>query len=231
MNSHSEDLDGMRPIGGTAGRFCIERRLLRGPSLALILAVGVGVFAAGLAVSSPKQTGPQGNGLPAAVAAQPASRALTTVQRFAPRGVYLVVDTARNRIYVRNGRRTSYTAVASTGSGVVLKDPRDPGRGWKFDTPRGVFTVTSKLTNPVWRKPDWAFIEEGHPIPDKIQDRLEAGVLGDYALGFGDGYFIHGTLYTRLLGTNVTHGCIRVGDDDLRYLFQTIPLGATVIIF
>jgi len=44
---------------------------------------------------------------------------------------------------------------------------------------------------------------------------VEAGVLGDYALGFGQGYFIHGTLYTRLLGRNVTHGCIRVADKDL----------------
>ena len=47
-------------------------------------------------------------------------------------------------------------------------------------------------------------------VPTNAADRVEQGVLGEYALGFGKGYFIHGTLYTRLLGKNVTHGCIRL---------------------
>ncbi|MDZ4383320.1 MAG: L,D-transpeptidase, partial [Thermodesulfovibrionia bacterium] len=59
----------------------------------------------------------------------------------------------------------------------------------------------------------------------------EEGVLGDYALSLGNGYLIHGTLYTRLLGRNVTHGCIRVGDKDLKELYNTIPIGTKVIIF
>ena len=58
-----------------------------------------------------------------------------------------------------------------------------------------------------------------------MEDRIEAGTLGDYALGFGHGYFIHGTLYTRLLGRNVTHGCVRVGDEDLKDVFKAVPIG------
>lgn len=149
----------------------------------------------------------------------------------APKGPYLVVDTAQNRVYLRNGNRTLYNAVASTGSGARLQDPRNPTKGWVFDTPRGVFTISSKIKNPTWNKPDWAFIEEGEPIPLKPEDRIETGVLGEYALGFGNGYFIHGTLYTRLLGTNITHGCIRLGDEPLEYLFHHVPLGTTLIIF
>ena len=149
----------------------------------------------------------------------------------APKGPYIVVDTAQNRVYLRNGNRTLYSAVASTGSGARLQDPRNPTNGWVFDTPRGVFTISSKIKNPAWNKPDWAFIEEGEPIPTKPKDRIETGVLGDYALGFGKGYFIHGTLYTRMLGTNVTHGCIRLGDEPLEYLFHNVPLGTTLIIF
>jgi L,D-transpeptidase YbiS len=149
----------------------------------------------------------------------------------APKGPYIVVDTAQNRVYLRNGNRTLYSAVASTGSGARLQDPRNPTNGWVFDTPRGVFTISSKIKNPAWNKPDWAFIEEGEPIPTKLKDRIATGVLGDYALGFGNGYFIHGTLYTRMLGTNVTHGCIRLGDEPLEYLFHNVPLGTTLIIF
>ena len=47
--------------------------------------------------------------------------------------------------------------------------------------------MQSKLTHPVWVKPDWAFIEEGLSVPTNPADRVEQGVLGEYALGFGRG--------------------------------------------
>jgi len=147
-----------------------------------------------------------------------------------PTGVYIVVDTGENRLYVKKGAEVVRQAVVSCGSGDILQDPKGK-RNWVFDTPRGEFVVKSKITNPYWVKPDWAFIEEGEPIPKKQEDRVEAGSLGDYALGFGDGYFIHGTLYTRLLGRNVTHGCVRVGDDDLKEIFKIVPLGARIFIY
>jgi L,D-transpeptidase YbiS len=147
-----------------------------------------------------------------------------------PKGYYIVVDTGENRIYVKKGSEVVRQAVVSCGSGDVLQDPTGK-RKWVFDTPRGEFVVKSKITNPYWVKPDWAFIEEGEPIPKNQEERVEAGSLGDYALGFGDGYFIHGTLYTRLLGRNVTHGCVRVGDDDLKEIFKIVPLGAKIYIY
>lgn len=91
--------------------------------------------------------------------------------------------------------------------------------------------MQSKLTNPTWIKPDWAFIEEGLGIPQNVADRAEQGVLGNYALGFGKGYFIHGTLYTRLLGKNVTHGCIRLNDSDLKGVYALARVGTPIMIF
>jgi lipoprotein-anchoring transpeptidase ErfK/SrfK len=196
-----------------------------GRALALAAVAGAGaLLAAALWASEVGDPGPTLGG--GAHAANPEALA-----RLAPRGIYVVVDTARNELSLRRGSETVYTAVVSTGSGARLIDPRDPQRGWRFDTPRGVFTVRSKHVNPVWVRPDWAFLEEGLPIPARPEDRAQPGVLGRYALGIGDGYFIHGTLYTRLLGTNVTHGCIRLGDADLAYVFKTVPLGATVLIY
>ncbi|MDI6792928.1 MAG: L,D-transpeptidase [bacterium] len=147
-----------------------------------------------------------------------------------PQGTYIVIDTAVNRLYLRNGQDVIKEAVVSTGSGGILNDPTG-NRKWVFDTPRGVLTVRGKKTNPVWTKPDWAFIEEGEPVPKDFKDRIEKDVLGDYALELGDSYLIHGTLYTRLLGRNVTHGCVRVGDEDLKLLYETVPVGAKVVIF
>jgi lipoprotein-anchoring transpeptidase ErfK/SrfK len=148
-----------------------------------------------------------------------------------PRGLYIVIDTAENKLSLKNGSEVVRTAVVSCGSGVVLEEPGGKKRSWVFDTPRGEFTVKSKITNPYWVKPDWAFIEEGEAIPKQMEDRIESGTLGDYALGFGQGYFIHGTLYTRLLGRNVTHGCVRVGDEDLKALFKVVPMGAKIYIY
>jgi L,D-transpeptidase YbiS len=147
-----------------------------------------------------------------------------------PRGLYILIDTAENRLYLKKGDQVVREAVVSCGSGGILKEPNGK-RSWIFDTPRGQFHVESKLVNPYWVKPDWAFIEEGEPIPKVFEDRIAEGELGEYALGFGKGYFIHGTLYTRLLGRNVTHGCVRVGDDDLKAVFQSVNIGTRILIY
>lgn len=150
---------------------------------------------------------------------------------YAPTDAYIVVDTARNRLYVKRREAVLLDAVVSTGSGTVLDHPDQPERRWVFDTPRGAFAVQSKLVNPSWVKPDWAFLEEGRAIPANAAERVETGILGEYALGFGNGYFIHGTLYTRMLGKNVTHGCIRLNDDDLRTVNRLADIGTPLIIF
>ena len=148
-----------------------------------------------------------------------------------PNQPYILVDTARNRLYVKHQEQVVLDAIASTGSGTILDKPGEGNSRWIFDTPRGEFLVKSKLTNPTWIKPDWAFIEEGLAVPLNAADRAEQGVLGEYALGFGKGYFIHGTLYTRLLGKNVTHGCIRLNDSDLKGVYKLARVGTPIMIF
>jgi L,D-transpeptidase ErfK/SrfK len=144
---------------------------------------------------------------------------------------YIVVDTARNHLYIKRRDHVMLDALASTGSGTILDKPGEAKGQWIFDTPRGEFMVQTKLVNPVWVKPDWAFVEEGLAIPKTAADRIEPGVLGEYALGFGKGYFIHGTLYPRLLGKNVTHGCIRLNDDDLKSVYRLARVGTPIMIF
>ena len=152
------------------------------------------------------------------------------IVNFSPRELYIVMDTANNILYLKKGEQTFRKCVISCGSGNILSEPGG-GRKWIFDTPKGEFFVKSKIKDPYWIKPDWAFIEEGKDVPKDAKDRVEADFLGEYALGFGDGYFIHGTLYTRLLGRNVTHGCIRVGDEDLRELYMAASIGTKIFIF
>ena len=51
----------------------------------------------------------------------------------------------------------------------------------------------------------------GEPLPRSLEERLAPAELGAYAMDIGDGYLIHGTLYTRALGLSITHGCVRLG--------------------
>jgi L,D-transpeptidase YbiS len=149
----------------------------------------------------------------------------------APRGVYIVIDQTQNRIYLKRDEETLLDARCSAGSGLVLKETGGKNRQWVFDTPRGRFDVLTLLRNPVWAKPDWAFVEDGQPIPKDPADRLESGTLGEYALYFGNGFMIHGTLYERLLGRAVSHGCIRVGRDDLRKVWANARIGMHIYIY
>lgn len=154
----------------------------------------------------------------------------TALRRKVPRGPWIVIDQTHNRLRLMRGDDTVLDAPCSAGSGMVLKEGSG-GRVWVFDTPRGRFEVLSRLERPVWRKPDWAFVEEGEPIPKDPGDRLEYGSLGEYALYFGNGYMIHGTLYERLLGRPVSHGCVRLGREPLREVYRQAPLGTPVYIY
>jgi L,D-transpeptidase YbiS len=155
----------------------------------------------------------------------------TALTKKIPPGTYVVIDQTHNRVYLKKGEEITLEAVCSAGSGLVLRESAAGGRKWVFDTPRGAFKVIQRRENPVWKKPDWAFVEEGKPIPKRDSDRFEYGMLGEYALSFGDGYMMHGTLYERLLGRSVTHGCIRIGRDDLRVVWRECPLGTRIFIY
>ncbi|MGA9750555.1 MAG: L,D-transpeptidase [Acidobacteriota bacterium] len=150
-----------------------------------------------------------------------------------PKGIFVVVDHVRNHLYLRDGDKVILDALCSAGAGTLLTDPKSD-RHWVFDTPVGRFFVRGKRKDPTWTAPDWDYIESGEPFPRNYADRVQEGMLGEYALDLGggpSGYMIHGTLYTRLLGRNVSHGCVRVGRDDLRIIWQKVPVGATVFMY
>ncbi len=150
---------------------------------------------------------------------------------FIPTQTYLVINTVDNRFSLYRNRQMVREGYCSSGSYTLLRTA-DGEKEWIFKTPRGRFTILGKTTHPVWRRPDWAFVEEGLPIPGPADpSRFEYGVLGDYALSLGDGYMIHGTLYKRFLGMPVTHGCIRLNDDDLKEVYNALSIGSKVYIY
>lgn len=152
------------------------------------------------------------------------------LKAYTPKSYYLVINTASNEFSLYRGTQLIKSDRCSTGSYVLLK--ADKEQQWMFKTPKGEFRIQGKTTSPVWRKPDWAFIEQGLPVPSaNHSSRFEYGVLGDYALSLGHGYLIHGTLYQRFLGLPVTHGCVRLNDENLELVYKSLSIGSKVYIY
>jgi lipoprotein-anchoring transpeptidase ErfK/SrfK len=62
-------------------------------------------------------------------------------------------------------------------------------------------------------------------------NRRVPGELGNYRLMLGEGVGIHGTPEASSVGHAVTHGCMRLHDADIAWLYENVPVGTHVYIF
>ncbi|NUO39942.1 MAG: L,D-transpeptidase [Gemmatimonadaceae bacterium] len=67
--------------------------------------------------------------------------------------------------------------------------------------------------------------------PAGTKHRSIQGELGHFRLALGDGYQLHGTPYSNSIGAAVTHGCIRLRDEDIEWLYDNVPVGARVYLY
>jgi lipoprotein-anchoring transpeptidase ErfK/SrfK len=61
--------------------------------------------------------------------------------------------------------------------------------------------------------------------------RRYLGVLGTRRLKMGDGYAIHGTNAPASIGRSVSHGCVRMRNEDIERLYPMVPVGTPVYIY
>ena len=67
--------------------------------------------------------------------------------------------------------------------------------------------------------------------PVGTKNREIDGELGRYKLDLGEGYLLHGTPHVSSIGRAATHGCIRLRDEDITWLYENIPVGTSVYIY
>jgi len=67
--------------------------------------------------------------------------------------------------------------------------------------------------------------------PGGTKQRSIQGELGHFRLALGDGYQLHGTPYANSIGAAVTHGCIRLRDEDIEWLYDNVPVGTKVYLY
>lgn len=67
--------------------------------------------------------------------------------------------------------------------------------------------------------------------PVGTRARQYADVLGTHRLNLGDGYALHGTQSVKQLGQSVSHGCVRLHNDQIAQLYALANVGDEVIIY
>ncbi|MCF6408371.1 L,D-transpeptidase [Pseudalkalibacillus salsuginis] len=127
-----------------------------------------------------------------------------------PGDPYVIVNKSNNTFaYLHDGEIEKVGRVA-TGKSKEL-------------TPEGVFTIIVKAVDPYYRKMD---------IPGGDPDNP----LGSRWIGFdakdtdGRTYGLHGTNTPKAIGRFITAGCVRFYEDDIRWLYDHVPLGTKVLI-
>ncbi len=67
----------------------------------------------------------------------------------------------------------------------------------------------------------------GNPLPAVVPAGPD-NPMGLYALYIGRLYAIHGTNANFGIGLRVSHGCVRLRNDDIKFLFENVPVGTRV---
>ena len=67
--------------------------------------------------------------------------------------------------------------------------------------------------------------------PFGTNQRKYKGVLGTHRLNMGDGYALHGTDQPESIGRSVSHGCVRLRNEDIETLYQMVSVGTPVFIY
>lgn len=67
--------------------------------------------------------------------------------------------------------------------------------------------------------------------PFGTNQRKFKGVLGTHRLVLGDGYALHGTDKPESIGRSVSHGCVRLRNEDIARLFGMVEVGTAVYIY
>ncbi len=132
---------------------------------------------------------------------------------------FLVIDKRNYQFYLysRAGRLLRIGPVA------VGKGNTQIG---SFETPVGIFPIRSKIPIDDWIRPDWYFLEENEPIPQRYEDRRVPGFFR-YKLVFEGTRYIH---YAEATGGRLTHGCLGLDWADAEAVFHTMEVGSYCII-
>jgi L,D-transpeptidase ErfK/SrfK len=140
----------------------------------------------------------------------------------------ILPDTPREGIVINVAEMRLYYYPPDGSSVEVL--PIGIGQAGR-ETPRNWVTkVERKQEGPTWvptANTRREYAKEGKTLPAMVPAGPE-NPMGLYAIYIGRLYAIHGTNANFGIGLRVSQGCIRLRNDDIKYLFDTVPVGTRV---
>lgn len=127
------------------------------------------------------------------------------------RNTRLVVKLNQRRVYIYYGDRLQTSYPVAIGKA-----------GWS--TPTGKFKIIDMQQNPAWQ----------HPLTGKIVPPGAENPLGTRWIGFwtdGQNFVgFHGTPQEELVGQAVSHGCLRMRNQDVLALYNLVNIGTLVLV-
>ena len=128
----------------------------------------------------------------------------------------IVVRTSERRLYLVLGGGRAIRYVVGVGR---------EGAQWA-----GKSAIEGKFIRPNWAPP--AAIRREHPsLPDLIASGSPSNPMGAAAMTLAGGaYAIHGTNAPKTIGRFVSHGCIRMLNEDILDLFDRVAVGTPVLV-
>ncbi len=145
---------------------------------------------------------------------------------------YILPDTPREGLVLNLPEmRIYYYPKAKPGEAPkVITYPVGIGRQ-DWETPRGKTYISEKKRNPTWTPPASIRAEhaaKGDPLPSVVPAGPD-NPLGTRAMRLGlPSYLIHGTNKPYGVGMRVSHGCIRMRQEDVEVLFELVNVKDSV---
>ena len=141
---------------------------------------------------------------------------------------YLLPETPREGLVINLSERRLYHY--DDAGALVRVFPVGVGRPG-FDTPTMLTETTARLEDPFWVPPESVRQENtrrGRSTPAVVPPGPN-NPLGRYAIALSaPGYFLHGTNRPVGVGRGISHGCIRLYDAHIRFLFENVADGTPV---
>jgi lipoprotein-anchoring transpeptidase ErfK/SrfK len=129
-------------------------------------------------------------------------------------------------IVIRTGERRLYYFV---GSGEAIRYPVGVGRaGMQWS---GTAFIDGKYIKPAWSPPD-SIRGDYRRLPRVVPGGSGGNPMGAAAMTLSGGgeYAIHGTNAPGTIGGFVSHGCIRMYNEDIMDLYSRVGIGTRVVV-
>jgi lipoprotein-anchoring transpeptidase ErfK/SrfK len=143
------------------------------------------------------------------------------------RRILPVKDFSYGTIYVNINEKRLYYPIKIENKSYVITFPIGIGTD-EAQSPVGDFKISQKRKDPAWYPPE--SIRKEQPDLPQVFPPGPDNPLGTRAMRLGNTSFLmHGTNKEYGIGMKVSHGCIRMYNEDVERLFEVVDVGTPVV--